>query len=108
MLELSGDGWHDRGYHRLVHGGDTLPDTFAEANKNITCFVVADILRMLEDSGCGHVPKLQSLVVSSDASVLRDILEDVQKVAGRLVRRWWTNHGLPKCMHRLKEDNQVN
>jgi hypothetical protein len=87
---------------------DTLPDTFAEANKNITCFVVADILKMLEDSGCGHVPKLQSLVVSSDASVLRDILEDVQKVAGRLVRRWWTNHGLPKCMHRLKEDNQVN
>jgi hypothetical protein len=101
MLELSGDGWHDRGYHRLVHGGDTLPDTFAEANKNITCFVVADILRMLEDSGCGHVPKLQPLVVSSDASVLRDIPEDVQKVAGRLVRRWWTNHGLPECMHRL-------
>jgi hypothetical protein len=24
------------------------------------------------------------------------------------VRRWWTKHGLPKCMHCLKEENQVS
>jgi hypothetical protein len=85
-----------------------LPDTFAEANKNITCFVVAAILRMLEDSGCGHVIELQPLAVLSDVAVLRDISEDVQKITGWLVRRWWTNHGLPECMRRLKEDNQVS
>jgi hypothetical protein len=35
-----------------------LSDTFTEANKNITCFAVASILRMLEESSCEHVPGL--------------------------------------------------
>jgi hypothetical protein len=84
-----------------------LPNTFTEANKNITCFVVASILKMLEESSCGHVPELQILVASSDASMLSDIPEDIGKITGRLVRRWWTHHGLLYCMCRLKEDNQV-
>lgn len=29
-----------------------LPETFAEANKNIVCFAVAGVFRMLEDFGC--------------------------------------------------------
>jgi hypothetical protein len=86
-----------------------LPDFFTEANKNISCFAMAgSILKMLEVSGCGHVSELWPMAVSSDASVLRDILEDIKKITGRLVRRWWTNHGLPECMRHLKEDNKVS
>jgi hypothetical protein len=82
-----------------------LPGTFTEANKNITCFVEAGILKMLEEDGCGYVPELRILAASSDASMLRDIPEDI---ARRLVRRWWTHHSLLYCMHHLKEDNQVS
>jgi hypothetical protein len=35
-----------------------LPDIFTEANKNITCFAMADILRMLVESSCEHMPGL--------------------------------------------------
>jgi hypothetical protein len=63
---------------------------------------------MLEDFGCGNVSELQPLSVPSDASMLRDILEDVQKIVSQLVRRWCTNHGLSECMCHLKEDNQVS
>jgi hypothetical protein len=85
-----------------------LPDTFTEANKNITCFAMASILKMLEESGNELVPELRSLAASSDASVLMDISEDIGKIDKRLVRRWWTHHGLPYCICRLKVDNQVS
>jgi hypothetical protein len=48
---------------------------------------MAGILKMLEGVGCDHVPELQSLAASSDTSVIKDILEDIGKIAGRLVRR---------------------
>jgi hypothetical protein len=86
----------------------TLSGTFAEANKNITCFAVAGILKMLEETGCERVPELRRLAASSDASLLKEIPEDIRKIAGKLVRRWWTHHGLPFCMQHLNEDNQVS
>jgi hypothetical protein len=85
-----------------------LADIFAEANENITCFTMACILRMLEESGCGVVPELPGFTSSSDASVLRDIPEEIEKIVERLVRSWWTHHNLSYCMCRLKEDNQVS
>jgi hypothetical protein len=85
-----------------------LPETFTEANKNIVCFGVADVLRMLEDSDCEHLPGLGPLAGSSDASLLDDILKDIQRIVGRLVWRWWAEHGVPECMRRLKEGNKVS
>jgi hypothetical protein len=36
----------------------------------------------------GVVPELRGLASSSDASVLRDIPEEIEKIVERLVRRW--------------------
>jgi hypothetical protein len=83
-----------------------LSDTFMEAN--ISCFIVAGVLRMLEDSSCEQLPELCSLAASSDASLLRDILEEIERIAGHLVQRSWTNHDLLECMRHLKEENQVS
>jgi hypothetical protein len=69
---------------------------------NITFFSMAGVLGMLVDSGCEHLPELRPLAATSDASLLRDIPEEIPRIVGRLVRRWWTNHGLPECLRRLK------
>jgi hypothetical protein len=47
-------------------------------------------------------------VVGRVASLLNDIPEEIQRIAGRLVWRWWVEHGLPECMCRLKEVNKVS
>jgi hypothetical protein len=86
----------------------TLPITFAYGNKNISYFIVAGILKMLAGVGCEHISELWKLAVLSDASLLPEILEDIGKIAGKLVRRWWMNHGLPYWMQHLKEENQVS
>jgi hypothetical protein len=85
-----------------------LLDTFAQAYQNITCYTVAGILKMLEGVDCEHLSKLRKLDVSSDASVLYEIPSDIKKIAGKLVRRWWTEYGLPYCMQRFEENNQVS
>jgi hypothetical protein len=56
-----------------------LPDTFAEANQNITCYAAAGILKMLARVGCEHLPELQKLAVSSNASLLHEIPTDIGK-----------------------------
>jgi hypothetical protein len=103
------DRWYYWRYHQLVQGEiQALPTTFKEDNKNNTCFAVSGIVKMLKGVCCEHVPKLLSLAASSDASLIKTISEDIRKIVGRLVRRWWTHHGLPYCMDRPKEDNQVS
>jgi hypothetical protein len=69
---------------------------------------VDGILKMLAVEKCEHLPELQKLAISYDASILHDIPDDLAKIAERLVRNWWTNHGLPYCMQRVEEDNQVS
>jgi hypothetical protein len=85
-----------------------LSNTFAEANQNITCYAAAGILMMLAGTGCQHLSLLQKLAVSSDGSLLHKISTDIGKMIGKLVQKWWTNHGLPYCMQHLEEDNQVS
>jgi hypothetical protein len=49
------------------------------------------------------VPELQRLAISSNASWLNEILVDIGKITGKLVRRWWNQHGLLYCMKCLKD-----
>jgi hypothetical protein len=46
--------------------------------------------------------------MSCDASILHDVPKDTRKIARKLVRNWWTNHGLSYCMRRVEEDNWVS
>jgi hypothetical protein len=44
---------------------------------------------------CCHVDGLDAIMSSCDASILYEIPDDIAKLAGRIVRRWWSLHGLP-------------
>jgi hypothetical protein len=45
------------------------------------------------------------LALSSDASLLDDLPEDLGWIAKRLMKNWWTKHGLPYCMQKIEEEN---
>jgi hypothetical protein len=64
-----------------------LPTTFAECNE--------------------HLPKFKKLALSCNASVLHSIPDNIGKITRKLVKYWWTKHGLPYCMQKLEEGNQV-
>jgi hypothetical protein len=50
---------------------------------------------MLNGEGCQELGQLRDLATSRDTAILQDVPEDVQKMAWRIVRRWWKPHGLP-------------
>jgi hypothetical protein len=42
------------------------------------------------------------LATSHDAIVLEDVPDDVHRLAGQIVQKWWKPHGLPEALHRLE------
>jgi hypothetical protein len=84
------------------------PTAFAESNQNITCFAVAGVLRMLAGVECGHLSELKKVAISCNTSLLHNVPDDLAKIAGTLVRNWWSNHGLPYCIQQVEEENQVS
>jgi hypothetical protein len=71
---------------------------FAECNENITYFMLISVFKMLAGVQCEHLPELKKLALSCDASILHDMSDDVGRIAKKLVKNWWTNHGLSYCM----------
>jgi hypothetical protein len=63
------------------------------------------ILSMLNGKGCQELDCLRGLAASSDATILQDVPEDVQKLVGRIMRKWWKMHGLPKALRQLEAAN---
>jgi hypothetical protein len=57
---------------------------------------------MLNDEGCQELGRLRDLVASHDVVVLQDVPEDVRKLAGWIVRKWWKSHGLPEALRQLE------
>jgi hypothetical protein len=64
---------------------------------------------MLNGEGCQELGRLRDLATSSDASMLRDVPEDVHKLAGRIVQRrwkprglWWKPRGMLEALRRLE------
>jgi hypothetical protein len=82
----------------------SLPEMFAHLNQNFVALTLEGVLNMLHGSGCGHLHALHSLATSSGTSVLEDVPMEVQKLAGRLVRKWWKNHGLQEAWCRLRNE----
>jgi hypothetical protein len=54
-----------------------MPTAFAECNKNITCYTLIGIFKMLVGEECEHLPELKKLAMSYDASLLEDFLKDL-------------------------------
>jgi hypothetical protein len=85
-----------------------MPTAFAEYNENITCYTLIGIFQMLTGEGCGHLPELKKLALSCDALVLRDFPMETGQIAKKLLKNWWTKHGLPYCMQQIEEHNRVS
>jgi hypothetical protein len=84
-----------------------MPATFAKANRNFAYYAIIGVLWMLYDSGCEHVPELQSLMSSCDASLLDNLPLELSKLTGHLVSRWWVEHGLPEAQNCLHKEPEV-
>jgi hypothetical protein len=85
-----------------------MPTAFVECNKNITCYALIGVFQMLAREGCEHLPELKRLAHSYDASVLRDFPVETGRIAKKLVKNWWTKHGLPYYMQQIEEENRVS
>jgi hypothetical protein len=73
-----------------------LPGAITKENKNFLCYCLVGALRMLyENANCGHLEGLEAIMNSYDVSLLNDIPEEIVKFLRRIVKRWWSSHGLP-------------
>jgi hypothetical protein len=73
-----------------------LSGAIFKANKNFLCYCLVGVLKMLyENTKCDHVAGLEAIMNSCDASIFDDIPEEIAKLSGCIVKRWWTSHGLP-------------
>jgi hypothetical protein len=86
----------------------SMPTTFVECNKNITCYALIGIFQMLAGEGCEHMSELRKLAHSYDASVLQNFPVETGCIAKRLVKNWWNVHGLPYCKRKIEEENRVS
>jgi hypothetical protein len=75
-----------------------MPTAFSECNENVTCYALIGVFLMLVGEGCEHLSELKKLALSYDALVLRDFPVETGRIAKKLVKNWWTKHGLPYCM----------
>jgi hypothetical protein len=57
---------------------------------------------------CEHLPELKKLALTCDASIMHDVTDDIIRIAKKLVRNWWTIHGLPYCKQKSEEENRVS
>jgi hypothetical protein len=80
----------------------SLPEVLEHLNRNFVALALKGAMNMLHGSGCGHLPALHSLATSSEPSVLEDVPAEVHKLASRLVRKWWKNHGLQEASRYLR------
>jgi hypothetical protein len=62
---------------------------------------------MLHGEGCQELNRLRELVASLDAAVLEDVPEDVHRLLGQIMRRWWKPYGLPEAFRRIEAAHAV-
>jgi hypothetical protein len=79
-----------------------VPDNVWQLNNNFTVLGIKGVLNMLHGEGCQELGQLHDLAASRDATVLEGVPEDVHKLAGWIVQRWWKPQGLPEALHRLE------
>jgi hypothetical protein len=73
-----------------------VPDDVWWLNDKFVILGIEGVLSMLNSDLC-------NLVGSRDDAVLEDVPEDVHKLTGWIVQKWWKPHGLPEALRRLEE-----
>jgi hypothetical protein len=73
----------------------TLPDAIVKGNKDFLVYCLLGVLKMLQGHAeCRHVDGLDAIKSSCDGSILDEKPNDIVKLAARIVKRWWSLHGL--------------
>jgi hypothetical protein len=80
-----------------------VPDTVWRLNDNFILLGIEGVLSMLNGKGCQELGQLRDLASSRGVAVLEDVPDDVHKLAGQIVRKWWKPHGLPEALYRVEE-----
>jgi hypothetical protein len=60
---------------------EAAPDIVWRLNDNFTILGIKCVLNMLHGEGCQELGRLHDLAVSRDATILKDVPEDVRKLA---------------------------
>jgi hypothetical protein len=79
-----------------------VPDTVWWLNDNFAILGIEGVLNMLNNKGCQELDRLHELATSRDAAVMEDVPEDVRKLVGWIMQRWWKPHGMSEALHRIE------
>jgi hypothetical protein len=79
-----------------------VPDTIWRLNDNFTILGIEGVLNILNGEGCQELGRLHDLTMSRGASALENVPDDLHKLAGWIMRRWWKPYGLPEAVRRLE------
>jgi hypothetical protein len=82
-------------------------DTVWQLKDNFAVLGIEGVLNMMNGKGCQELGRLHDLATSRDAAMLEGVPEDVHKLAGRIMRRWWKPHGLPEALRWLEATHAV-
>jgi hypothetical protein len=77
-------------------------DTVWRLNDNFAILGIEGVLNMLNNQGCQELERLHELATSRDAAVMEDVPEDVRKLAGWIMRRWWKPHGMSEALRQIE------
>jgi hypothetical protein len=80
----------------------TVPDTVWQLNDNFVVLAIEGILNMLSNEGCQELGHLRELAASQDTSVLQDVLDEVWRLVGLIVRRWSKPQGSFEALRGLE------
>jgi hypothetical protein len=86
----------------IVEEVKAMLDTVWWLNNNFVVLGIEGILNMLHDEGYQELNRLRDLATSCDAAVLKDVPEDMHRLAWQIMWRRWEPHGLPEALHRLE------
>jgi hypothetical protein len=73
-------------------------------DKTITCYTLVGVFQIFVGHGCKHLHGLKELALCCDASVLQDLPKGIGRISKKLVKNWWTKHGLPFSKNERRND----
>jgi hypothetical protein len=85
-----------------------LPDVIVKANKNFLVYCLVGVLKMLQGhANWSHINGLGTIMNLCDASIQDEVLDDIAKLAARIVKRWWSSYGLPYVTEAFRVELEV-
>jgi hypothetical protein len=110
MPAVSWNEQYHRRNHHVVRQGDssTIEHDCKGEQEFFWVYCRVGVLKMLpENAECHLLDGLDAIMSSCDASILNEIPNDIAKLTTRIVKRWWTSHGLPYVTDAFRVEPKV-